>query len=38
MHAGASGIVYVNCVKYGEVGSAVRLSVVPAARDVGDVE
>ena len=38
MHAGASGIVYVHRVKYGEVGSAVRLSVVPAARDVGDVE
>ena len=38
MHAGASGIVYVNRVKYGEVGSAVRLSVVPVRRAVEDVE
>ena len=38
MHAGASGIVYVNRVKYGEVGSAVQLSVVPVRRAVEDVE
>ena len=38
MHAGASGVVNVNRVKYGEVGSAVRLSAVPAARDVEDVK
>ena len=38
MHAGASGIVYVNRVKYGEIGSAVRVSAVPVARDVEDVE
>ena len=38
MHAGASGIVYVNRVEYGEVGSAARLSVVPGRRAVNDVE
>ncbi len=38
MRAGDSGIVYVNRVKYGEVGSAVRLSAVPVRRAVEDVE
>ena len=38
MHAGASGIVYVNRVKYGEVGSAVLLSAVPVRRAVEYVE
>ena len=38
MHAGDSGIVYVNRVKYGDVGSAVRLSAVPVQRAVEDVE
>jgi len=38
MHAGASGVVYVNRVKYGEVGSAVLLSDVPVRRAVEDVE
>ena len=37
MHAGASGIAYVIRVKYGEVGSAVRLSAVPGRRAVEDV-
>ena len=38
MHAGASGVVYVNRVKYGEVGSAVLLNAVPVRRAVEDVE
>ena len=38
MHAGASGIVYVNRVKYGEVGSAVLLRAVPVRSVVEGVE
>ena len=38
MHAGDAGFVYVNRLKYGEIGSAVRLSAVPGRRAVEDVE
>ena len=38
MHAGASGIVNVDRVKYGEVGSAILLRVVPDRSVVEVVE